>query len=225
MTWLIYKHDLKIDNCSASFSYSIHICNIVKKARNKLSWCLSVFKSRSQITILTLFTSLIRPIVEYCSVVWDPSKITDISLLESIQRSATAKISSLAHLNYWERLKELKLFSLQRRRERYTIMYMHKILNHVVPNDIGVIFYFSPRLGMKAKLPPLPSVRNRLSTYDSSFSYRGPLLWNVLPSDLNTITSFSCFKAALDKFILNYPDHPPVTGYTTVNNNSLVNWV
>ena len=159
-----------------------------------------VLKPCSSITLLTLFTSLIRPIVEYCSVVWDPSKITDISLLESIQRSATAKISSLAHLNYWERIKELNLFSLQRRRERYTIMYMHKILNHIVPNDIGVIFYFSPRLGMKAKLPPLPSVRSRLSTYDSSFSYRGPLLWNVLPTDLNTITSFSCFKAALDKF-------------------------
>ncbi|MPC13244.1 hypothetical protein E2C01_005968 [Portunus trituberculatus] len=37
------------------------------------------------------------------------------------------KTESAHHLNYWERLKELRLYSLQRR-ERYLVMYVWKIL-------------------------------------------------------------------------------------------------
>ena len=36
----------------------------------------------------------------------------------------THKITEVQHLNYWERLNELKLYSLQRRRERYIIIYI-----------------------------------------------------------------------------------------------------
>ena len=42
-------------------------------------------------------------------------------------------------LNYWERLRELKLYSLQRPRERYIIIYIWKITQHMVPNIDGTI--------------------------------------------------------------------------------------
>ena len=93
------------------FSFSVHICEIVRKARNKLSWILSVFESRSSLTLMTTFKSLVRPILEYCCVVWDPTKLTDISLLEGVQRTATSRIESIGHMDYWERLKELNLMS------------------------------------------------------------------------------------------------------------------
>ena len=206
-------------------SFKFHISDIVKKARDKLSWALGVFKSRSELVICTLYKSLIRPIVEYCCVVWNSSKLSDISSVEAIQRTATSKIASLSHLNYWDRLKELNLMSLQRRRERYIIIYMHKILHGRVPNDIGINFYSNPRLGMKARLPPLPPFRSWLYTYDSSFAVNGPKLWNLLPKKINTLIKFESFKQQLDNFILRYPDHPPVHGYITANSNSLLHWV
>ena len=158
------------------FSLRVHICDTVKKARNKLSWILSAFKSRSVLTILTLFKSLVRPLLEYCCAVWSPSKISDISLLEGVQRTVTSKILSMNHLNYWDRLNELNLMSLQRRRERYIIIYMYKVLQDKVPNHIGITFYENARLRIKAKIPPLPKFKSKLSVYDVSFSVWEPLL-------------------------------------------------
>lgn len=36
-------------------------------------------------------------------------------------------INSVTHLNYWERLKSLDLYSLEHRRERYIVIYTWKI--------------------------------------------------------------------------------------------------
>ena len=103
-------------------------------------------------------------------------------------------------------------------------MYMYKILLSYVPNDIAVSFYDSPRLGLKARNPPLPLHRARV-TYDSSFSVCDPLLWNLLPKSINCLSTFDLFKCELDKFILQFPDQPPVNGYTTINSNSLMSWI
>ena len=205
-------------------SFSLHIADIVKKARNKLSWALSVFNARTEEVILTLYKSLVRPILEYCCALWSPTKIGEIALLESIQRTATSKITSISHLNYWQRLQNLNLMSLQRRRDRYVLIYMFKILNGLVPNDVGIYFYENPRLGFKARVPPVPADRSRLTLLDSSFAVRGSSLWNLLPKNINTQESFDDFKQNLDIFLLTLPDMPPVSGYTTANNNALSCW-
>ena len=55
-----------------------------------------------------------------------------IQAIEPIQRTITYKIRDEQHLNYWERLHELKLYSFQRRSERYIIIYIWKITQHMV---------------------------------------------------------------------------------------------
>ena len=107
--------------------------------------------------MLTLFKSLIRSTVEYCSVLWSPFRVQLISKLESVQRRFTSKISSVSHLDYWQRLSRLNLMSLQRRRGRVQIMYMWKILNGKVPNDCGITWYYSDRRGIIVCIPSLPS--------------------------------------------------------------------
>ena len=96
---------------SRDLSWSPHINTISSRARSIAFWVLSVFKSRDRVTMLTLYKSIVRSHFEYCCPLWHPtSKIADIQELESVQR-----ISGLSSLNYWERLKSLKLTSLQRR--------------------------------------------------------------------------------------------------------------
>ena len=82
--------------------------------------------------------ALVLNIVEYCCPLWSPHRIQDIARIESVQRRFTAKISSVCDLDYWERLKQLKLMSLQRRRERYQIIYMWKLINGKAQNDCSV---------------------------------------------------------------------------------------
>ena len=56
--------------------------------------------------MLTLFNSLVRSILEYCSPLWNLFKVADIQELEGVQRTFTSKIS-VQHLHYWDHLREL----------------------------------------------------------------------------------------------------------------------
>ena len=94
---------------SNAATFTLHIRNIVKKPREKMGWVLSVFQSRPRYLMLTLLKSLVIPLLEYCCQLWNPWKPKDI---QAIQRTLTYKITEAQHLNYWERLNELKLYSL-----------------------------------------------------------------------------------------------------------------
>ena len=115
----------------------------------------SVFRTRDIAVMTTLYKSLVRSLLEYCCPLWNPSKVTEIQLIEGVQRTFTSRVSGLKNLNYWERLPELKLMSLQRRRERYIILMMWKILHNVVPNSSDIQFKTTPRHGVVAVVPPL----------------------------------------------------------------------
>ena len=87
--------------------------------------------------MLTLLKSVVIPLLEYCWQLWNPWKAKDMQAIEAIQRTFTNKIIEVQHLNYWERLHELKLYSFQRRREHYIIIYIWKITQDMVPNIDG----------------------------------------------------------------------------------------
>ncbi|KAL5271503.1 hypothetical protein ACHWQZ_G001943 [Mnemiopsis leidyi] len=113
---------------SSDLSWSRHISNMVTKARSTLSWVFSVFKTRDRTVMITLYKSLVRSLLEYCCPLWDPTRATEMQMLEGVQRTFTSCIGGLNDMNYWERLVHLRLMSLQRRRERYAILMMWKIL-------------------------------------------------------------------------------------------------
>ena len=48
-------------------------------------------------------------------------------------------MTEVQHLKYWERQHELKLCSLKRRHERYIMIYIWKIIQHMVPNIDGTM--------------------------------------------------------------------------------------
>ena len=105
-------------------------------------------------------------------------------------------ISGCRDLQYWVRLKKLKLMSLRRRRERYSIIHVWKILNDHAPNDTGFEFKSHQRHGIKAEIPAMTksaqlSVR---TDYDKSFRVRA--------AQLQGITVLDSFKASCDNFAL-----------------------
>ena len=59
---------------------------------------------------------------------------------------------------------------------------------------------------------------------DNTFRVRAAQLFNVLPSELRSIKMLNSFKAGLGSFLEQCPDTPPVTGYTPMNDNSLLSW-
>ena len=211
---------------SSDLSWATHIGNMVSKARSTLSWVFSVFRTRDKTVMTTLYKSLVRSLLEYCCPLWSPTKVTEIQLIEGVQRTFTSRIGGLQHLDYWERLVQLKWMSLQRRRERCIILMMWKILHNVVPNCCDIKFKVTPRHGDVAIIPSLSkssSLRNQ-SLYDRSFAVQGPKLWNKVPPTVKADTSFDMFKCSLSNFLALIPDNPPVAGYSCSWSNSLVDY-
>ena len=200
-------------------SWSPHINNLADDGKKISSWILSVFKDRSANTMLPLYKTLVRSRLEYCSPLWNPAKVEDIMKLENLQRTLTAKITEVRHLSYWERLKSLELMSTQRRRERYIIIHVYKILHELAPNDISMQFHQTSRRGICCKVPGLvKNCRQRFQTmYDNSFAVTGSKLWNLVPANIKLKQSLDGFKRSLSKFIMTIPDHPPVTGIPSQN--------
>ena len=207
-------------------SWSPHIRAIANKARQKAAWVFSVFHTRSTEIMLTLFKSMVRSLLEYCCPLWQPAKISDIQELESVQKAFTSRITGMYNLHYWDRLKKLSLMSLQRRRERYIILHMWKILHHQTSNDLQIQFVHRPRLVNQAKIPVVSkqSTAANQTLYDASFAVKGSKLWNCVPYHLNSIPDITQFKRQLTLFMLSVPDKPPVWGYTTPNSNSILCW-
>ena len=100
---------------------------VVAKARVMVGWALRTFATRDIEPMLTIWNSLIRPILDYCSPLWSPgpSSFREIDILEKTQRNFTRYINGMENLDYGQRWEALKLYSIQRRHERYKIIYAY----------------------------------------------------------------------------------------------------
>ena len=204
---------------SSDMSYDLHIQKLVQKVKNISAWIYRTFKSRDQNLMLTLWKSLVIPHLDYCSQLWSPTKRCLMQELESLQKSYMNGIPSTKHLNYWEKLKELKLYSLERRRERYRIIYTWSILEGIVPNfnfdeGMGGIYgYTNQRLGRKCSLKAVNLGFKNI--WKGSLSEEGPKLFNALPKNLRSISNCTknLFKSKLDHFLKTLPDEPLLPNY------------
>ena len=183
----------------------------------------------------TLLQSLINPILDYCSPLYNPQSIALKMKLETPIRSFTRKFKGLQTYDYWERLQILKLLSAERRRERFIIILMYKILKELTPNP-GIQWKLNGRTGIKAEIPErdkkLPTrIINLRENYFTTF---GPKLFNALPREVREFTTDSerdkvlPFKNNLDKYLQYIPDQPHVQGLQSrraARSNSIIDQI
>ena len=157
--------------------------------------------SRDRDIILPLYKSLVRPHLEYAVQFWAPVLKKDIGEREKVQRRTTKLIRGIEKLSYEERLEELNVFFLEKRRIRGDMINMYKYIRGPY-SKLGVEL-FTLRSTQKTRGHSLRLVEKRfhLQIWKGFFTVRAVKMWNRLPPEVVLACSVECFKKGLDSFL------------------------
>ncbi len=183
LTETVVEKDLGV-NVDNTLTFSDHIQQAATKANNILGMIRRSYSYIDMQVLRQLYTSLVRPILEYGNVVWFPLYKKDALSIEKVQRRATKMVPGLEDLPYELRLEKMKLPSLYYRRARGDMIEVYKYLTGIYQTKSPLARDY----GQRTRGHPLKLKKRyaRLSVRQNYFSFRVVDLWNSLPEDVVT---------------------------------------
>jgi len=189
-------------------NFSSHVKAIACRAHLRANQILRFFISKDRKLLTMAFTTYVRPIIEYCSSIWNPHQITLINKLESVQRYFTKRLFGVySSTSYDDRCLKLGLKRLELRRLHCDLIYAYKIIHGFTCLPASDFFIMSTVKRTRGHTIKLALPVSRIDCRKYFFSVRIVKVWNSLPDKLVTAKSVHIFKSLLvnqnlNKFIV-----------------------
>jgi hypothetical protein len=184
---LLVNSNLKpSSHCEMIATKAFRISNLVFRA----------FKCRNRDFLVAMLKVYVLSLFNHCSVLYNPYRLQDIRLLESVQRRYTKRIPGFQHKPYSTRLEELGLQTLERHRLEIDLCHCFKIMNGLENLRFDDFFKFSTNQ-TRSNGRKLFKPRCRTDTRKYFFAQRVIEPWNHLPETVVTSPSIFVFKKRL----------------------------
>ncbi|MGL5756646.1 MAG: reverse transcriptase domain-containing protein, partial [Paraclostridium sp.] len=157
---------------------------VANKARRELFRVRTAISCRKPDIFLPLYKTIVRPHLEYCVQAWSPYMRKDIEHLEKVQKLATRMIEGQKGKPYDQRLRDLNLFSLERRRIRGDLIETFKIVKGLSGIKFETLFSFLPDNRTRGHCLRLQRNHSKGGIRTNFFSNRVIPLWNKLPEEV-----------------------------------------
>jgi len=185
---------------NSTLSWKEHLLTIGENASKKLNVLAQLKYLLDRKTLTTMYTSFIRPAMEYGSIIFCNCTDTEEEFLEKIQRRALRIITgAIIRTRTINLNNEIYLESLKTRRDRSVLLFFFKIINNMVPDYLLELKPENKKQGryMLRNQTDLVEPWCRLTKYRKSFLPHAVSLWNKLDDKITAIKDYESFKEAL----------------------------
>jgi hypothetical protein len=182
-------------------SWKHHIEHAIEKATKRTIVLSRIRHKLPRSTLERIYTTMIRPVLEYGNTIYSNSSLELLQRLEAVQRRAALICSgAYRHTEHSTLLSELGWNTLEQRRKYHQLVTYYKIIQNISPTYLTNIITnttasqvpYNLRTGENRR-----TIHTRLSIYRNSFIPTSTRLWNATPERIKNKPNISTFKSAL----------------------------
>ena len=203
LSGIVLSHVQSVNDLGIVFDskcdFSLQCHKMAAKGFARVNVLLRSFYTKDRSLQCKLYTTFVRPILEYNSPIWSPHLNKNILILERVQKYVTKNLKGLSNKTYKERLAILQLHTLECRRNYYDLVFLYKIL-HGSNDRLKSLFppsVLNTNMTLRRHSLQLYIPKPRSDIVKFSFCNRVSNLWNSLPAFICNASSISVFKKLL----------------------------